>query len=241
MPDPIFADPRLAVLYDAFDDDRRDLDAYIAMVDEFGAERILDIGCGTGSLAVRLVERDLEVIGIDPAEASLEIARRKPDADRVTWHCCAAHRAPAVAADMATMTGNVAQVFLSDDDWQDTLRAIRLALRDGAIFVFETRVTKQRAWEQWTPVQSRRDVEVVGIGLVQGWVEVTTVDLPFVSFRWSYRFADGSVLTSDSTLRFRDLDELQRDLATAGFEIIEVRDAPDRPGLEHVVVARATR
>ena len=34
MPDALFADPRLARLYDAVDDDRSDLDAYL---DAFGA------------------------------------------------------------------------------------------------------------------------------------------------------------------------------------------------------------
>ena len=34
MADPIFADPRLAAIYDALDADRSDLDAYAAVVDE---------------------------------------------------------------------------------------------------------------------------------------------------------------------------------------------------------------
>lgn len=51
---------------------------------------------------------------------------------------------------------------------------------------------------------------------------------------------DGEVLESTSTLRFRALHEMTADLRTAGFEVVDVRDAPDRPGLEHVVVARRT-
>ena len=74
MPDRIFAEPRLARLYDAVDDDRSDLDAYLAMADEFGARRVLDIGCGTGTLACLLAARGIEVIGADPAGASLDVA-----------------------------------------------------------------------------------------------------------------------------------------------------------------------
>jgi hypothetical protein len=51
MPDAIFAEPRLARIYDAVDDDRSDLDAYLAMAMEFKAQRVLDIGCGTRTLA----------------------------------------------------------------------------------------------------------------------------------------------------------------------------------------------
>lgn len=43
------------------------------------------------------------------------------------------------------------------------------------------------------------------------------------------------------TLRFRDLPEVERDLDDHGFEVVDVRDAPDRPGLEHVILARAAQ
>ena len=38
MADPIFADPRLAAIYDALDADRSDLDAYAAVVDDAAQE-----------------------------------------------------------------------------------------------------------------------------------------------------------------------------------------------------------
>ncbi len=44
MPDPQFNEPRLARLYDALDADRSDLDHYVALVDELGGHRVLDIG-----------------------------------------------------------------------------------------------------------------------------------------------------------------------------------------------------
>lgn len=37
LPDPIFADARLARIYDRLDGDRSDLDAYLAIVDELDA------------------------------------------------------------------------------------------------------------------------------------------------------------------------------------------------------------
>lgn len=85
MADPIFDDPRLAAVYDPLDPDRSDLDVYVAMVDEFGAGSVLDIGCGTGTFASMLALRGVQVVGVDLCEASLGVARTKPDAERVRW------------------------------------------------------------------------------------------------------------------------------------------------------------
>ena len=57
VPDAIFTDPRLVEIYDDLDADRRDLDHYVAMIDEFEARSVLDLGCGTGVLACRLRRR----------------------------------------------------------------------------------------------------------------------------------------------------------------------------------------
>jgi 2-polyprenyl-3-methyl-5-hydroxy-6-metoxy-1,4-benzoquinol methylase len=45
---------------------------------------VLDVGCGTGCLAVLLAERGLSVVGLDPAEASLEVAASKDPAGVIT-------------------------------------------------------------------------------------------------------------------------------------------------------------
>jgi len=83
--DAIFAHPRLAPLYDAFDGPRDDMPAYVGIADELGAHRVLDAGCGTGSLAILLAGTGRAVIGADPAAASLEVARSKDASNAVTW------------------------------------------------------------------------------------------------------------------------------------------------------------
>lgn len=239
MPDDLFALPRLARIYDAIEGGRPDLDAYVAVVGELGARRVLDVGCGTGVLACRLAALGLEVTGVDPAEASLAVARGKPGAEAVTWVHAAGAEVPAIDADLAIMTGNVAMVFLDDLDWSATLAAIRRAVRTGGWFVFEVRRPAARGWEAWTPEATREVVDTVE-GPVTHWVEVTEVALPYVSFDQHYVFdVDGDHRVSTSTLRFRERDEVERDLTAAGFDVVEVREAPDRPGLEHVFVARA--
>lgn len=241
MPDPIFAEPRLARIYDPLDPDRSDLDPYLEMVAELGATAVLDLGCGTGTFACLLAQRGVDVVGVDPASASLDVARSKPGADGVRWIEGDATSLPPLAVDLVTMTGNVAQVFLADEDLLATLAGVRRALVAGGHLVFETRDPSREAWRSWTPEQSRRHTDVDGIGIVESWVEVLDVDLPYVTFRWTYRFETvGDALTSDSTLRFREREEILALLDGTGFAVDDVRDAPDRPGLEWVFVCRHT-
>lgn len=239
-PDPIFADNRLARIYDEVDSDRSDLDHYETIVREFDAASVLDVGCGTGSLACRLAASGTEVIGLDPARASLDVARSKPGANLVTWILGDVTKLPAVQVDLAVMTGNVAQVFLTDEDWLATLRSIRRSLDPNGRIVFETRDPAVRAWESWDSGTSSTIVSTID-GDIETWTTVLDVSEPLVTFRHHYRFVEpDDVITSDSTLRFRSLGEIQSSMSDASFVIDEIRDAPDRPGKEFVVIAHPT-
>ena len=239
MPDAIFEDPRLARVYDPLDPNRSDLDVYVDLVEELDARSVLDVGCGTGTFACMLARRGVHVTAVDPAAASLDVARTKPYADAVDWLLGYATALPRLSVDAAFMTANVAQVFLTDDDWTATLRGIRAALHPGGMLVFETRDPARRAWAEWTPELTRTLVDVPEIGIVESWEEVTAVDGPLITFRSMTAFRrDDLVFESTSTLRFRDRSEIEESLFREGFELIEVRDAPDRPGCEFVFLSR---
>lgn len=242
MPDAVFEDPRLAAIYDALDPDRSDLDAYLELVGEFGARSVLDLGCGTGVFALLLAYRGLEVVGVDPAGASLDVARAKPGAEKVTWIHGDASAIPASGTfDAVTMTANVAQVFLTDAEWLATLAAVHAALRPGGRLIFESRDPARRAWEEWTEELTRATTDIPGVGAVTDWVQVTDVvdGGELVTFQSPNIFeADGTVITSRSTLRFRSREAIEESLRASGFAVDEVRDASDRPGRELVFVAR---
>jgi SAM-dependent methyltransferase len=239
MADECFRNPRLAAIYDPLDPDRTDLDAYVRMTEEFKAHRVLDIGCGTGVFALLLADRGIEVIGVDPASASIDVARGKPGSERVLWICGDAAALPPLRVDLATMTANVAQAIVDPQAWNETLRGAHEALRPGGPLVFETRDPARRAWEEWNRETSYGVTEIPGVGVVESWVQLIEVSWPLVTFRWTYVFdADGQVLTSDSTLRFRERLEVEAQLVAQGYVVEDIRDAPDRPGKEFVFLAR---
>ena len=117
MPDAVFEHPRLVGIYDALEPDREDLRAYLAMASEFRARRVLDIGCGTGVFALLLADLGVAVTGVDPAAGSLDVARARPGAERVTWIHGDATRLPPLQVELATMTGNVARAITSRTAW----------------------------------------------------------------------------------------------------------------------------
>ena len=239
MPDQIFDNTRLAAVYDYIEGDRSDLDPYAAMIDEFRASRVLDIGCGTGSFSTMLAARGVKVIGVDPADACLNIARQKLHSDKVTWvHGIAPDVLP-LHVELAFMTANVAQVFLTDEDWCNTLCAAHSALRSGGRLIFESRDPARRAWESWTRDRTHEVVSTPDDGDVESWVQVTRVKGDLVTFESPTIFRnDGARVESTSTLRFRSRAELITSLENVGFAVEDQRDAPDRPGRELVFVAR---
>jgi SAM-dependent methyltransferase len=229
-----FDDPRIAGVYDRFDSDRSDLDAYLAIVAELGASRVLDLGCGTGTFAIMLASSGLDVVALDPAGAMLDAARAKPGADRVRWVRGDAAAAPSdLYVDVVTCTGNAVQAILEDSDWRRTLDAVRALLVPDGHFVFETREPSLRAWESWNREQS-----YVVVDGMESWDEVTRVEWPLVTFDSTTVFPNGARVVATSSLRFRERAEVEADLRAAGFFVSDVRDAPDRPGRELVFIAR---
>ncbi|MFZ2587481.1 MAG: class I SAM-dependent methyltransferase [Alphaproteobacteria bacterium] len=241
MADAIFEDKRLIEIYDVFDGERHDLVHYLALVKNLKAKSVLDVGCGTGSFSCLLSKEGFDVVGLEPASASLDVARGKNYADNIRWILGDTSALPLLQVDLAVMVGNVAQVFVTDATWEENLRCIKKALKPNGYLVFEVRDPAKKAWENWTRDKTYCRLNIPKVGIVEGWCEVTDVSDGLVSFVWTYVFeSDGQILKSHSTLRFRTKDEIQTALVKIGFTIEEIRDAPDRPGLEFVFIARVS-
>ena len=263
-----FEDPRLVEVYDAMCPWSRDDDFFASVVAESGAAvRVLDLGCGTGRLALGLAAAGNTVTGIDPARASLAAARAKPGAENVTW-IEGTSASPAIDAfDVAVMTSHVAQFFVTDDEWASTLHDLRRALVDGGILTFDARDPAARAWERW-PIDWDRTVTLPDGRVVQLAVEITNVDSGVVSHEIRYEFHDrlfssgltprsvvnpdenssagpeSDALVSSAKLRFRSEAELRETLADAGFEVEHIFGGWNREPIGHadgefLVVARA--
>jgi ubiquinone/menaquinone biosynthesis C-methylase UbiE len=214
-----FEDPRLVEVYDAEFVWGWDDDLFMAVLAERSAPRVLDLGCGTGRLAIAMAANGHEVTGVDPARASLDAARRKPGAERVRWVAGTASDLPVRAYDTVLMTSHVAQFLVDDLQWRAALRSVRRSLGRGGRLIFDSRDPADRRWAKWNPVDSRRLVPLADGSTVDTWVEVTGERDRVVSFTQHYVFAGGEELTSEATMRFRTEQEIRSSLETAGFDV----------------------
>ncbi|WP_327029530.1 class I SAM-dependent methyltransferase [Micromonospora sp. NBC_01740] len=214
-----FRHPRLVEVYDAECPWSRDDDWFLAVVGETPGVRVIDLGCGTGRLTLALAEAGHTVTGVDPAGASLDAARAKPGAERVTWVEGTSAVLPDRSSDVAVLTSHVAQFLVDDDEWARTLADLARALVPGGRLAFDSRDPADRRWERWNPVDSRRRITLPGGEVVRAWTEVHTVAGGRVDFTHHYLFGDGEELLSSATLRFRTEEELRGSLRTAGFAV----------------------
>ena len=102
----------------------------------------------------------------------------------------------------------------------------KLAAGKPGTFLLES-AENGRSWSRWSFVGGR---SAAALTAVDG--ELVTFDSPTVFHR------DGVRIDSTSTLRFRSREAIEASIAEAGLELVDVRDAPDRPGREHVFLAR---
>ena len=221
MRDAEYNDPRLVEVYDAEGPWGQDDDYFLAFVNETPRSRVLDLGCGTGRLALGLATAGHIVTGIDPSAAALAAAKAKPGAENITWIQGTAELAPSDAFDVAIMTGHVAQ-FLSEHQWTGALGALRRALVSGGRLAFHAYDPESRIWERWNPQDSRRHLVVRGGSTVTIWTDVTQHTADWVSFSHHYNFPDGTTLRSDSSLRFWSEARLRQSVIDAGLTIERV-------------------
>ena len=220
MSDPLYNDPALVRFYDLdngwFDDTR----FCLAMARP--GQRVLDLGCGTGLLAVAMAEKGCDVTGADPAAAMLAIARCRPGGDTVRWvEADARTMRLGETFDLVVMTGHAFQVFLTDDDQLAVCRTIAAHLADGGTFIFDLREPAREEWREWTPDRTRHRLQHADLGEVESWNDVDHDPATgIVTYGTFYRaLATGEQWEARSHIRFTPREVIAGHLETAGLVV----------------------
>jgi len=217
-----YTDPRLVDLYDSDNPRGIDHDFYIQLAKDINATTIFDLGCGTGLLTRELAGKGWNLTGIDPSSAMLAYAQKQPNANLVRWIEGDSSAMGDLKTDLVLMTGNVAQVFLTETDWLRTLRHIHNALQSGGYVAFGSRNPAAKAWETWERDYSYKRNQTIH-GEMESWLELVSVQDGRVHFQGHNIFTGtGETLIIDSILRFRTEQEIRTSLEQAGFIIKQV-------------------
>jgi SAM-dependent methyltransferase len=243
---PEFADPRQVAIYDAVNtySPGTQPDFYLGLADEVGAEVVIDLGCGTGTITLELANHGYRMIGVDPSALMLEVAKNKLEAGGVKWVLGGADQLGTPGADLTIMTGHVAQFILQDADWLETLACVRNALRPGGFLAFESRDPRAQEWQRWSG--AKRTIPDPIYGPIESWTEVSNVEGDIVYAVGHRRLVQSDEeLVSPFAIRFRSEELLRDSLASAGFSVQRVSGdwdgRPSGPGeRELIVIARRT-
>lgn len=212
-----------ADLYDAENAWAPDDDFFLAFINEQPVSRVLDLGCGTGRLTLALAAAGHHVTGVDPHAGSLAAARAKPGAGAVDWIDGTSAQLPGDAVfDAVLMTAHVVQAIAEDAEWSRTLADIKRVLVPGGRLVFDSRDPQARAWQRWTPANTRNQYTLPDGTHVQLWLDSAPGSNERVFITEHRLLTDGAREFEEAVLAFRSESTLCADLAAAGLTVEQV-------------------
>ncbi|WP_312861424.1 class I SAM-dependent methyltransferase [Segnochrobactrum spirostomi] len=226
MRDALYDDPALVSFYDLENGGPSpDRDCCLALAGK--AASVLDLGCGTGELAVMIASAadgrvGRAVFGVDPAGAMLDNARSRPGGAGVTWVEADARTVRLGRTfDLVVLTGHAFQVFLTEQDRAALLATIAVHLSPAGRFVFDSRNPAAEEWREWTPDRSHRLVAHPDFGAVEAWNDVEHDPVSgIVTYGTFYRIVEsGRLLSSRSRIAFPARDEIARLIAAAALAV----------------------
>lgn len=224
-----------AAAYDSLYADK-DYDAECITLDEiFRRSRrkvrtVLDLGCGTGSHAVRLAALGYQVVGVDMSEEMLDVARRRPGSRAVTY----------ISGDIRSLKLNrsfdavicmfaVLGYQTADRDVEKAMATVARHLLEGGDFVFDVwngPVVEAVGPSERTKVVSGDATQISrhASALVDPAAHICNVTYHLVTRGPNSR---ESVTDEVHQMRYFFVDELAHFLSRAGLRLTEVTALPD--------------
>lgn len=208
--------PLMAALYDLENPWCEADDFFLSVINRRGPSRVVDLGCGTGTVTTASARAGHSVVGIDPNASFIQAARSKPGGDLVTWICGTSADLPKGPFDTAVMMGHVSQAFVDDDEWLAVLTDLKSALSRGGTLAFDCRDPDCRGWEKWDGGWCG---QLPGHGPFESEATVTRVAGDVVTFEVDTLLPSGERRRGVSDYRFRPCDQLRESVERAGFAL----------------------
>ncbi len=210
--------------------------------DEFRIEKITagdpkaicDLGCGTGRLTVFMTKAGRNVWGIDPDAEAIAQAHKKDEKGKITWIIGTSEQMRGLAFDRISMTANVAQEIVTDEEWLKTLQDSYDALNNGGQLIFDCRNPNARAWERWTKEHTLTPICLDDGTAALFWYQILDYSSGLATCT-AYIEANDMIISEETfLLRFRSLDDVTDQVLRSGFKsFIVYGDWEDKPADEN--------
>lgn len=215
----------IPLVYDQINGWGKDDEFFLALLKKVNVKEIADLGCGTGRLTTHFAQAGYHITAIDPNVDAIEKAKSKEYADEVTWIVGDSSNLQPNTFDVVIMTANVAQVFLTDENWQQVISNAYRALKPGGHFIFDTRNPLAKAWEQWqkdvTPDVAKDEVSGDPLEI---WTEYEGFVGDVFTFYEIVKNArtDEVLIHEKMQLKFRTQEDIYKSLQQVGFSQIQI-------------------
>ncbi|WP_026906867.1 class I SAM-dependent methyltransferase [Paucisalibacillus globulus] len=215
----------IPLVYDQINHWGKDDEFFLSLLKKANVKKIADLGCGTGRLTSQFAKLGYRITAVDPNKEAIEYAKNKEYPGEVTWIVGDSSNLQTDAFDTVIMTANVAQVFLTDQSWQQVISDAFRALKPGGHFIFDTRNPLARVWEQWEKDRTP-DVAIhqeTGEPL-EIWTEYDGFVGDIFTFYETVKNAntDEMLIREKIQLKFRTKEEIHNSLQQVGFSQIQV-------------------
>lgn len=215
----------IPLVYDQVNRWAKDDEFFMALLKKLNVKKIADLGCGTGRLTKHFAKAGYHILAIDPNEEAIAYAKNKEYPGEVTWIVGDSSNLQANEFDAVIMTANVAQVFLTDESWQQVILDVYESLKPGGHFIFDTRNPAAKVWEEWemdktpdfaTDQASGESLEI--------WTEYDGfVDDVYTFYETVKKVHTGEIVIHEKMqLKFRTQEAIYESLQKAGFSQIKV-------------------
>lgn len=218
-------------MYQSFINYEDEFSFYSSVLKKYNCSSILEIGCGTGNLAKKFIQKNFTYTGIDLSEEMLTIARLKyPDAKFLK----ADMRDFFLESkkDAAIITGRTISYLVTNEDVRQAFTSVYNNLDAGGIICFDCidaikfiplikedkKVNHRAEWEGKKYIRESN----WNINFSQSW----TFDWQSVYFEQKDNGQLEKIGEDLSTIRSFTKDEMILFLTLAGFEVKEIIDRP---------------
>jgi SAM-dependent methyltransferase len=122
-------------MYQNIFDYDKEFDFYDKILQSSNCRKILEIGCGSGMLALRFLKNEYDYLGLDLFHEMLNIARKETNSDRFI-QCDMRNLSFDGQFDAVLITGRSIAYITENQGIIDTLTGVHRALKPDGLFIF---------------------------------------------------------------------------------------------------------